>query len=829
MNTHPRGFFPLLIVLALCWDVATSHAQDSTRTSKTIGAVLRTPLPPEELSLSESDSELVIVGPTFTYRVSKSTGAIAAIHVVREGKTVVESTGPVDLQIDRYRLASDKNAAKLSVVSQGKDKIVLKAEGTLHDPENRGPDVAFTVQHTFYNDGVEVSEVKLTPRDDLLIEKSMVFGVLAKGRFDRYLHKRRDENGDNAVRGRLPNAGESVRQSTLTSCLQTFSPDAAMAIFTDSGATHLSRKGLDTAMVEVIGRENGATHLALAQYLVHVAPGAEPYRLPANKTFAFRVGLSVAPNRLPHPRTHDLRMFTWIGDAKYPYPTDEEIDQVARLGFTLFQMHRAGTPGEPRPPVGEIDRVAKKVHETGMLLLWEENPDLLYANAPGVKKLKAEGKWSLWQGFNYGGRYTATMDSYCDLIATCLAAPNGQDEYRLANIRRMMDQIPVDGLMLDDNLPYENCKLWKEHGHPSPVYDCLIELHDMNWRRRELMRTRCPHLVLVSHNANGFILPTVCDFDAQVYGEGRSFDSLEGYWDDHAATVMVLNAQGMIWPGDTESVRCATAVAHNQDLLTGGGQYTQIDWRVFSKKFPHAQGVTDRELAYVKAYNPAQYYFGLYESKPFYFATSAGLFGTTTPKTYASVYHNQVWNDCLIPVVNMSPKAQTTSLAIRSPQTIGIALDKDYVLFDIHRRRVSVLHGDGLGKGFDKIAIPGESMALFYLRQRPTETPYHLWGGKRIAETWDDQARKLTVTIHGPAGLKETVFFGGEPGIAKVTVAGKPAEFSRAPASQLVHGQITFAATPLTIELVASSDGRNLLPEKAVAAGPELGDPPRKR
>ena len=29
----------------------------------------------------------------------------------------------------------------------------------------------------------EVSEVKLTPRDDLLIEKSMVFGVLAKGPF----------------------------------------------------------------------------------------------------------------------------------------------------------------------------------------------------------------------------------------------------------------------------------------------------------------------------------------------------------------------------------------------------------------------------------------------------------------------------------------------------------------------------------------------------------------------------------------------------------------------------------------------------------------------
>jgi hypothetical protein len=421
------------------------------------------------------------------------------------------------------------------------------------------------------------------------------------------------------------------------------------------------------------------------------------------------------------------------------------------------------------------------------------------------------------------------MDPYCDLIATCLAAPNGQDEYRLANIRRMMDQIPVDGLMLDDNLPYENCKLWKEHGHPSPVYDCLIELHDMNWRRRELMRSRCPHLVLVSHNANGFILPTVCDFDAQVFGEGRSFDSLEGYWDDHAATVMVLNAQGMIWPGDTESVRCATAVAYNQDLLTGGGQYTQIDWRIFSRKFPHAQGVTDRELAYVRAYTPMQYYFGLYESKPYYFATSAGLFGTTTPKTYASIYHNQVWDDWLIPVANMSGKSVDTSLVIRSPQSLGIEANRSYALFDVVGRTIRELRGDGLNRELRKISIPGDSLRLFYLRETPGDAPCHLWGGKRIAETWDGQARKLAVTVHGPAGLQEAVFFRSRQGMARVTVGGKPAEFAFDPLGGLIHGQITFSAAPVSIELVASPDGRNLLTEKVAPCGPALVDLPRTR
>ena len=115
------------------------------------------------------------------------------------------------------------------------------------------------------------------------------------------------------------------------------------------------------------------------------------------------------------------------------------------LALRSFRCIASGTPGEPRPPAGEFERVLDKVHELGMLFLWEENADLLYASAPGVQEMKAKGQWPLWQGFNYGGRYRATMDPYCDTLATCLASPNGLAEYRLANIARMLDRFPVDG------------------------------------------------------------------------------------------------------------------------------------------------------------------------------------------------------------------------------------------------------------------------------------------------------------------------------------------------------------------------------------------------
>ena len=582
----------------------------------------------------------------------------------------------------------------------------------------------------------------------------------------------------------------------------------------------MSQPKLDTAAVEVTSRQDQRTGVSLAQYLVHVAPGDKPYLLKAGEPFTFRIGLSVAPNRRPHPRLHDLRMFTWIGDEKFPYPTNEEIATIAQFGFTLFQMHRVGTVGEPRPPAGEFERVIQKVHEAGMLFLWEENADLMYASAPGVMDLKAKGKWPLWQGFNYGGRYRATMDPYCDLVATCLASPNGLAEYRLANIGRMLDRFPVDGIYLDDNLPYPNCTLWREHGHPREVYDCLIELHEVNWRRRELMRRRCPHVVLVSHNTRSFVLPVVCDFDILLYGEGYSFGSLEDYWTYYRRAAN-LPAQGMIWPGGEDAARCPATLVYNYDLLTGGGQYAQIDWRLFPQKFPYAKGVTEKEPLYTRAYNLAQYYFGLYESKATCFAEAGGLFATTAPQTYAAVYRNQVWGDWLIPIANMDPRPQQTSLVFQSPQAMGLMPQQDYLLFNVHQRLARAVKGEAINSALTGIAIPGQSLQLFCLRPVPTNAPTHLWGGKRLSEMWNPKAGKLTLNLGGPAGLQDTVFLAvGRQGLQEVLVAGKPASFCFDPARGLAHGMVTFTSAPLRIEARRSRDGANHLPEQPVSANP---------
>ena len=140
-----------------------------------------------------------------------------------------------------------------------------------------------------------------------------------------------------------------------------------------------------------------------------------------------------------------------------------------------------------------------------MLFIWEVNADLVFANLERVAQMQEQGTWSLWQGFNYGGRYKASMDPYCDLVATCLASPNGLAEFRLECLAEMMEKYDVDGVYVDDNLAYANCPLWKEHGHPRKVYDSLIELHEMSWRRRQLLRKECPHAVLIDHCTKALI------------------------------------------------------------------------------------------------------------------------------------------------------------------------------------------------------------------------------------------------------------------------------------------------------------------------------------
>ncbi len=578
----------------------------------------------------------------------------------------------------------------------------------------------------------------------------------------------------------------------------------------DGSVPIFSRTSESCAYLSAIRDSPPFCALEMHQHIIHAGPNGTPYTLRAGESFKFRVGLALAPNRLPHPRWRDLRMFIWVGDGKCPYPSDDEIWAAARLGFTLFQMHRLGPPGEPRPPAEELDRVIKTVHDAGMLFIWTANADLQYAHAAPVQQLVAEGTWNRWQGFNYGGKYTAKMDAFCNTLSTCLASPNGLAEYRIECKKRMLERYAVDGMYIDDNLPYANCTLWKEHGHPQKIYDCLIELHDMNWQRRQVFREKCPHAVLIDHCSQGFILPAISAFDAHLFGEGYSFPSVEAFRDTFG-TFKNMYAQGCLFAGDSETTRCGAEVAYAFDLLTGGGQYCYLDWRLWPQKFPYASGVNRFEPLFVKTYNLAQYDFGLYECEPF------TELGTTVPGTYGALYHNRVWNESLVVLANMNKTAATCSLANPEVPFQPLGASGPVAVYDVHLRKTVMHSGEEKTTPFSDIKLDPFQVRLLHLRKAPAGAVYHQWGGKRISEDWDAATRKLALRLHGPAGLESWVVLGtGGNTLEQVTVNKQPVEFFADPERGLVYGKVTFAHEPVLLETIPALDTSKTLPQHPI-------------
>lgn len=795
-NIQLRSIILVLLALSAC----------AGPVSRPVTEVLRDPLPSEDLTCTESDTAITVQGPTFRYVVDRATGAVCELQATRDGREVVRLCKPATLWLDDASLAASARGAT-NILKQGKDQVILLTEGIWC----RG--VACAIRHILYNDGVLVSEVALTPDTDLVLRQGIRHELDAAGRFTGYLHKRRDTEGMDCFQGALPEPGETARMHTPTSCLEVFSADAALAMFTDMGDFHRAPAELDTAAVRVDSGGEGEATLGMHQHLIHVGPDAASFTMRAGEPFTFRVGLAVAPNRLPHPRRRDLRMFIWVGDERYPYPSDEEINAAARLGFTLFQMHRLGPPGQPRPPAEELDRVIRTVHDAGMLFIWTANADLQYAHAERVAELVAEGGWNLWRGFNYGGKYTAPMDGFCDLLATCLAAPNGLADYRIECKRQMLERYPVDGMYIDDNLPYANCTLWREHGHPQPVYDCLIELHDMNWRRRQVLREKCPHAVLIDHSSHGFILPAISAFDCHLFGEGYSFPSVEAFRATFG-TYGNMHAQGCLFAGDSETTRCGAEVAYAFDLLTGGGQYCYLDWRLWPGKFPYASGVSAHEPLFVRTYNLAQYDFGLYECGPMteLETTAAGFYGT--------LYHNRVWNENLVVLANMNKAAAACSLADPGAALALTGKTGPTVVYDIHRRSAVRAAGGRAGAAFVNVPLEPNEVRLLHVRKVAAGAAYHQWGGKRISEAWDAAGRRLLLRLCGPCGMEEMVVVGtGGNTLGQVTVDGKPAKFFADPGRGLVYGRVTFGQRPVRLETAAvPAAGPGALPRRPITA-----------
>jgi hypothetical protein len=136
-------------------------------------------------------------------------------------------------------------------------------------------------------------------------------------------------------------------------------------------------------------------------------------------------------------------------------------------------------------------------------------------------------------------------------------------------------------------------------------------------------------------------------------------------------------------------------------------------------------------------------------------------------------------------------------------------------VFDVNQRTSQVVTGKKLASAMQDLEVFGGSLRLLYLRAITNRNPYHLWGGKRLSESWNGSANKLRFRIEGPPGLQETVFIGNciHPNV-QVTVNGKPANFSLDRTQRIAFGRVTFSEKPTWVEVIMSTDVQSVLPLK---------------
>ena len=101
---------------------------------------------------------------------------------------------------------------------------------------------------------------------------------------------------------------------------------------------------------------------------------------------------------------------------------------------------------------------------------------------------------------------------------------------------------------------------------------------------------------------------------------------------------------------------------------------------------------------------------------------------------------------------------------------------------------------------FEAVPLRPYQTRLFYLRPVPETTPFHVWGGKRLAETWDADTGEYSLLLAGPEGLEDWVVLdAGDTSPGTVRVNDTNAPFFQDAKQGLLYGKVTFGRQPVLI------------------------------
>lgn len=505
------------------------------------------------LKIEESESELMVLGGTFKYTISKITGLISSINVLGDDWITgyipdIWTSNLNDPQTKRY-YAKYSPSTRVEIIETFPYRIMILSKGSFASNESTTFPLNFEISYTFEIDGTILVDVEVSAKENTEIRWLTLMEGNISNTCQFVCHENDLANNPRTCNPTNYNVQDNQEINVGGKYIPWFHfgndkgglelvfphSDKRHASFTDSSPFPNGDpigQAYDLFVLKSDNQTIKCTSFAIRNHREVIG---------SNSPFKDRFYISALPGRKVRSETNSMQI-QWIGPHQYrnnwQHPNEDEIKKWAEGGVNTIvgganwysgNYSNCSMPEDTR-------KFLDICHKYGLKVIpYITFTDQEYST-PGFDKTGPKWRIEPIVEFNYRSQLM------------CYGSAEWQDHWK-NEISRIFDQFPFDGLYIDFWAGKINCYN-AEHGCVGPYGRFTVEgLRKMARIAREIVDTKTEKGLILS-NTNILPLAMINNWmDARLYGEWHNLEdtdplSLRIYYNSHrfgTGNVLLVN------------------------------------------------------------------------------------------------------------------------------------------------------------------------------------------------------------------------------------------------------------------------------------------------
>ncbi len=720
------------------------------------------------LKIEELESELIVLGGTFKYTISKITGLISSINVLGDEWLTgyipdLWTSNANDPKTKKY-YARYSPSTRVEIIKIFPYQIMILSKGLFATNENTPFSLNFEISYTFDIDGTILVDVKVSAKEDTVIRWLTLMEGNISNTCQFVCHENDLANNPRTCTPINYNVQDNQEIKTGGKYIPWFhfgnDKGGLELVFPHSDKRHASStdsspfpggdpigKAYDLFILKRDNQIIKCTSFAIRNHREIIGP---------NSFFKDTFYISALPGRRVRSETNSMQI-QWIGPHQYrnnwQHPNEDEIKKWAEGGVNTIVGGANWYSGHySNCSMPENTRKFLDIcHKYGLKVI----PYITFTDqeypTPGFDKTGPKWRIEPIVEFNYRSQLM------------CYGAVDWQEHWK-NEITQIFDQFPFDGLYIDFWAGKINCYN-TEHGCVGPYGRFTIEgLRKMARIAREIVDTKTENGLILS-NTNILPLAMINNWmDARLYGEWHNLEetdplSLRIYYNSHrfgTGNVLLINKV----PHISERTLSLSGLFQGNPVISHA--HTSIERSLLERNalLLNAFGV-NKSIALNK--------FEMEESG--FFINNFNLAGT-------SIYHNIENKSVLICLSTFNKPDTTIDLGLILKQIFqkissqleikNLSNDKStYHFYIFEDKNLIDANASSIGKlAKFKLKIPSESYRNIWIKPaiKNPSVLYALSNGNDIIENFNPTIKELQVSIPSRARTSaETVIIGPKP------------------------------------------------------------------